>query len=77
MVSNCYLDLDPYPHQSLDPAPYSRTYFSCRLAENTEVDAEMQSFKEMGEQFHQESGQLMRLVGVLRAADILWNPKKE
>lgn len=47
-----------------------------RDADDAEVREEMDSCKEMGEQFHQESGDLMKLVGVLRAADILWNPAK-
>jgi hypothetical protein len=31
---------------------------------------------EMGEQFYTESGDLFKLVGVLRATDIYWNPAK-
>jgi hypothetical protein len=31
---------------------------------------------EMGKQFYKESGELFKLAGVLRAADILWNPEK-
>jgi len=36
----------------------------------------MESMAEMGEQFYAESGDLFKLVGVLRAADIYWNPDK-
>jgi len=52
-------------------------YNFVRDADDAEVQEEMDSCKEMGEQFHQESGDLMKLVGVLRAADILWNPAKK
>jgi hypothetical protein len=36
----------------------------------------MESMKEMGEQFYAESGDLMKLVGILRATDIHWNEAK-
>jgi hypothetical protein len=36
----------------------------------------MESMAEMGEQFYAESGDLFKLVSVLRAADIYWNPDK-
>jgi hypothetical protein len=36
----------------------------------------MDSMAEVGNQFYQESGELYKLVGVLRAADIFWNPEK-
>jgi hypothetical protein len=32
--------------------------------------------KDMGEQYYAESGDLCKLVGVLRATDIFWNPDK-
>jgi hypothetical protein len=37
---------------------------------------EMDSMAEMGDEFYQQSGVLYKLVGVLRAADIFWNPEK-
>jgi len=37
---------------------------------------ELDSMIEMGQEFYAESGELYRLVGVLRAADIYWNPEK-
>jgi hypothetical protein len=38
---------------------------------------ELHSCSQMGDMFHQESGQLMKLVGVFRALDVLWNPDKK
>jgi hypothetical protein len=37
---------------------------------------EMDSMAEMADEFYRESGVLYKLVGVLRAADIFWNPGK-
>jgi hypothetical protein len=31
---------------------------------------------EMGQEFYAESGDLYKMVGILRAADIYWNPAK-
>jgi hypothetical protein len=31
---------------------------------------------EMGQEYYQESGNLLKLAGVLRAADVFWNPDK-
>jgi hypothetical protein len=35
---------------------------------------EMDSVAEMGDEFYREYGDLYKLVGVLRTADIFWNP---
>jgi hypothetical protein len=37
---------------------------------------ELEDMTEMGQQYYPESGDLLKLVGVLRATDILWNPAK-
>jgi hypothetical protein len=37
---------------------------------------ELDSCAGMGEEFYQESGQLFKWVGVLRALDVLWNSEK-
>jgi hypothetical protein len=50
-------------------------YFSNEGRE--EVIAEMKAMKEMGTTFYAESGDLHKLAGVLRAADIYWNPLKK
>jgi hypothetical protein len=47
-----------------------------RHEDSGESVREMDSMKEMGEQFYAESGNLCKLVGVLRATDIFWNPAK-
>jgi hypothetical protein len=49
-------------------------YFS-RHEDVAESIQELEVMKEMGEQFP-ESGHLLKLVGVLRAGDIYWNPGK-
>jgi len=36
----------------------------------------MEAMKELGEQYYTESGDLMKLVGILCATDIHWNPAK-
>ena len=48
----------------------------CRHEDSGECNREMESMKEMGEQFYAESGDLMKLVGILRATDIHWNEAK-
>jgi hypothetical protein len=47
-----------------------------RHEDSGESVREMDAMKEMGEQFCAESGNLCKLVGVLRATDIFWNPAK-
>ncbi len=42
-----------------------------------EVLTEMKTMEEMGTTFYSESGDLYKLAGVLRAADIYWNPLKK
>jgi hypothetical protein len=42
-----------------------------------EVLAEMKSMQEMGTTYYSASGDLYKLAGVLRAADIYWNPLKQ
>jgi hypothetical protein len=42
--------------------------------ENSDVAIELEEFREMGDEFFAESGNLMKLVGVLRGIDIHWNP---
>jgi hypothetical protein len=37
---------------------------------------EMDSMAQRGDQFYHESGELFKLVGILRAADVFWNPDK-
>ncbi len=36
----------------------------------------MDAMAEIGNKFYQESGELLKLVGVMRAADVFWNPEK-
>ena len=45
-----------------------------RYEDNADCIAELESTKEMAAQFCANSGDLFKLVGVLRAADIYWNP---
>jgi hypothetical protein len=51
-------------------------FFIFRDVDSFESVREMDSMAERGEQFYKESGELFKLAGVLRAADILWNPEK-
>jgi hypothetical protein len=37
----------------------------------------MEEFEELGATLYAESGQLYKLIGVLRAADMFWNPDKK
>jgi hypothetical protein len=37
----------------------------------------MQKMEDLGTAFYKESGNLFKLVGVLRAADIFWNADKK
>ncbi len=37
---------------------------------------ELESMIEMGQDIYTESGDLYKIVGILRAADIYWNPAK-
>jgi hypothetical protein len=44
--------------------------------ENSDVAIrELEEFKERGDEFFAESGNLTKLVGVLRGIDIHWNPQ--
>jgi hypothetical protein len=47
-----------------------------RYEDNAECIREMNELTEMGEAFYAESGVVLKLVGVLRAADIYLNPDK-
>jgi hypothetical protein len=47
-----------------------------RGEDDRECVKEMDKMAEAGEMFHQESGILYKLAGVLRAADIFWNTEK-
>ena len=47
-----------------------------RYEDNAECIREMRELTEMGSAFYAESGVLLKLVGVLRAADIYLNPDK-
>jgi hypothetical protein len=47
-----------------------------RHEDSGECIRELESLTEMGEQFYAESGDIFKLVGVLRATDIYWNPAK-
>jgi hypothetical protein len=51
-------------------------YYLCRYEDGGESIRELESMTEMGQEFYAESGDLYKLVGVLRAADIYWNPEK-
>ena len=51
-------------------------YYLCRYEDDGESIRELESMTEMGQEFYAESGDLYKLVGVLRAADIYWNPEK-
>jgi hypothetical protein len=45
--------------------------------ENSDVAIrELEEYDHMGQEFFAESGDLMKLVGVLRGIDIHWNPQK-
>jgi hypothetical protein len=58
-----------------DPVQYNESLF-LRSLDSSEVTREMDSMAEMGQEFYQESGNLLKLAGVLRAADVFWNPNK-
>jgi hypothetical protein len=47
-----------------------------RHEDSGESIRELDAMKDMGEQYYAESGDLCKLVGVLRATDIFWNPDK-
>jgi hypothetical protein len=47
-----------------------------RFEDRADCIKELDRMAEMGEQFYQESGTLFKLLGVLRAADMFWNPDK-
>ena len=45
--------------------------------ENSDVAIrKLEEYHQMGQEFFAESGDLMKLVGVLRGIDIHWNPQK-
>jgi hypothetical protein len=48
-----------------------------RVESREEVLQELRSMAEMGSNFYSSSGDLHRLAGVLRAADIFWNTSKK
>jgi hypothetical protein len=47
-----------------------------RDEDDAESIRELESMIEMGQEFYAESGDLYKMVGILRAADIYWNPAK-
>jgi hypothetical protein len=51
-------------------------YFLFRHEDSGECCREMDNMAEMGDMYYQESGNLFKLAGVFRAADIFWNPEK-
>jgi hypothetical protein len=46
-----------------------------RLENRDVAIRELEEFKQMGDEFFAESGDLMKLVGVLQEIDIHWNPQ--
>jgi hypothetical protein len=47
-----------------------------RHEDNAESIRELTEMTEMGTMYYAESGNLHKLVGILRASDIFWNPAK-
>jgi hypothetical protein len=55
----------------------SQSYkYLLRDEDDAESIRELESMIEMGQEFYAESGNLYKMVGILRAADIYWNPAK-
>jgi hypothetical protein len=46
-----------------------------RLENRDVAICELEEFKQLGDEFFAESGDLMKLVGVLQGIDIHWNPQ--